>query len=236
MKIVDQTKDIQKQKKVMRVRIKMCGVTVLGDAMVAVESGVDALGFIFHEQSPRSIAPEQARYIIDALPPFVDAVGVFVDKKRREVEEIINYCCLNYVQLHGSETPKYCERVRRHSAPCQIIKAFRAGGGLSRADIDPYAPNVKGYLLDTWHKQIAGGTGETFDWGIIDQLNLKRPLILAGGLGPDNVMAALKEVRPYGIDVNSALEIEKKPGRKDYDLLRKLVEKVRKFEQQLKDS
>ncbi len=230
--------DSKKNKiKIMRVRIKMCGVTLLADAMAAVESGVDALGFIFHEQSPRSIAPEQARHIIAALPPFVDAVGVFVDKKRREVEEIINYCRLNYAQLHGSETPKYCERVGRHAAPCQIIKAFRAGKGLSQADIDPYASDVKGYLLDTWHKQISGGTGETFDWGIIGQLNLKRPLILAGGLGPDNVMTALKEVRPYGIDVNSALEIESKPGRKDHDLIKRLVALVREFEQQqVKDS
>ena len=207
----------------------MCGITLAGDAMAAVESGVDALGFIFHEQSPRSITPEQARHIIAILPPFVDAVGVFVDKKRREVEEIINYCRLNYAQLHGSETPKYCERIGKYTAPCQVIKAFRAGEGLSQSDIDPYAPHIKGYLLDTWHKQIAGGTGETFDWGIIRQLNLKRPLILAGGLGPDNVMAALKEVRPYGIDVNSALEIKKRPGRKDHDLIRKLVELVRKF-------
>jgi phosphoribosylanthranilate isomerase len=217
----------------MRVRIKMCGVTMLADAMVAVDAGVDALGFIFHEQSPRSITPEQARHIIAALPPFVDAVGVFVDKKRREVEEIINYCRLNYAQLHGSETPKYCERVGRHSAPCQVIKAFRAGGGLSQADIDPYVNDVRGYLLDTYHKQIAGGTGETFDWEIIKQLNLKRTLILAGGLGPDNIMAALNEVRPYGIDVNSALEIEGKPGRKDHDLLRQLVYLVREFEQQV---
>ncbi len=214
----------------------MCGVTRSADAMVAVESGVDALGFIFHEQSPRFIAPEQARHIIAELPPFVDAVGVFVDKKRGEVEDIINYCRLNYVQLHGSETSKYCERVARHAAPCQVIKAFRAGEGLSQADIEPYTPYVRGYLLDTYHKQMVGGTGETFDWRIISRLNLKRPLILAGGLGPDNIMHALKKVSPYGVDVNSALEVEKKPGIKDHDRIRKLVKLVREFEQQVKKS
>jgi phosphoribosylanthranilate isomerase len=211
-----------------RVRIKMCGVTRLVDAEVAVKAGVDALGFIFHEKSPRDLEPEQARQIIERLPPFIDTVGVFVDKKRREVEEIIQYCCLNYAQLHGKEDPKYCERLARFAAPCRVLKAFRVNSALTAADIAPYDHHVKGYLLDTYHGQMAGGTGETFDWGLIETLNLGRPLLLAGGLDPDNILAALAAVRPYGVDVNSG--VEKKPGIKDHNLIQTFVRRVRAFD------
>ena len=206
----------------------MCGVTRLADALVAVEAGVDALGFIFHDGSPRNIAPEEAKLIIEALPPFIDTVGVFVDKKRREVEEIIQYCCLNYAQLHGEESPKYCERLVRFAAPCQVLKAFRVNGELAAGDIEPYNPHVKGYLLDTFHKQMHGGTGETFDWGLVEKLRLQRPLLLAGGLDPENVINALSSVQPYGVDVNSGLE--RRPGVKDHSLIHSFVGLVRAFE------
>ena len=208
----------------------MCGVTRLVDALIAVEAGVDALGFIFHAGSPRNIDPEQVRLIIEELPPFIDTVGVFVDKKRREVEEIIQYCRLNYAQLHGSEDPKYCERLVRFAAPCQVLKAFRVHASLKAADIDPYDPHVRGYLLDTFHGQMAGGTGETFDWSLIEKLNLKRPLLLAGGLDADNIRQALSSVLPYGVDVNSGVEQE--PGIKDHASIEKFVALVRAFEQE----
>lgn len=211
-----------------RIRIKMCGVTRLIDAQVAVKAGVDALGFIFHAKSPRNIDPEQARLIIEELPPFVDTVGVFVDKKRKEVEEIIQYCRLNYVQLHGDESPKYCERLVRSAAPCQVLKAFRVKNTLTGIDIEPYDPHVKGYLLDTFHRQKAGGTGETFDWSLIEKLGLKRPLLLAGGLDSDNILNALTSVQPYGVDVNSG--VEKKPGLKDNALIETFIGRVRAFE------
>ncbi len=206
----------------------MCGVTRPGDALVAVEAGVDALGFIFHAQSPRNIDPEQAKLIINELPPFVDTVGVFVDKKRGEVEEIIQYCHLNYAQLHGEESPKYCERLIRFAAPCQVLKAFRVSDTLSAGDVEPYEPHVKGYLLDTFHGQMAGGTGETFDWSRIEKLGLQRPLILAGGLDADNILDALASVQPYGVDVNSG--VEQKPGIKNHALIEKFVGRVRAFE------
>ncbi|MDH3348024.1 MAG: phosphoribosylanthranilate isomerase, partial [Desulfobulbaceae bacterium] len=154
-----------------RIRLKMCGITRLVDAMAGVEAGVDALGFIFYKKSPRNIDPEEARLIIEQLPPFVDVVGVFVDKKRSEVEEIIQYCCLNYAQLHGNESPKYCERLGRHAAPCGVIKALRVGGDLTAKDVAPYQEHVKGFLLDTYRKGQPGGTGESFDWSLVQELN-----------------------------------------------------------------
>ncbi len=211
-----------------RIRIKMCGVTRLIDAQAAVSAGIDAIGFIFHQKSERNINPDKARQIIEQLPPFINTVGVFVDKKLREVEEIIDYCRLAYAQLHGQESPKYCERLARFGAPCQVIKAFRVTPELSAEDIEPYDAYVRGYLLDTYHRQMVGGTGETFDWGLIGKLRLNRPLLLAGGLKPDNILTALDAVCPYAVDVNSGLETQ--PGIKDHSLVKELVSKVRAFE------
>ena len=206
----------------------MCGTTRMADAMAAVEAGVDGLGFIFHEKSPRYIEPEQARAIIEELPPFIDTVGVFVDKKREEVEEIVQYCRLNYAQLHGSENPKYCERLIRFAAPCQILKAFRVSPQLTPDEIAPYDSHVRGYLLDTYEKDLPGGTGRSFDWGLVNGLRLNRPLILAGGLNPDNIGQALRAVRPYGVDVNSG--VEARPGIKEHGLIYAFIDRVRSFE------
>lgn len=211
-----------------RIRIKICGTTRLDDAVTAIKLGVDALGFIFYEKSPRSIDPEEAKLIIEELPPLVATVGVFVDKKRKEVEEIVQYCGLGYAQLHGQETPKYCERLIRYAAPCQVLKAIRVNSSLKADDIEPYNDIVHGFLLDTYRQDAVGGTGETFDWSLIKQLGLRRPYLLAGGLDADNIEQALEGVRPYGVDVNSGLELS--PGIKDHKLIKKFVKKVREFE------
>lgn len=211
-----------------RIRIKMCGVTRAVDARVAVQAGVDALGFIFHEKSSRYITPEEVRQIIEFLPPFVDTIGVFVNKKKKEVEEIIRYCNLNYAQLHGEESPKYCERLARFAVPCRVIKAFRVNAQLQAVDIAPYNQHVTGYLLDTYHKQVKGGTGKNFDWSLIARLQLQRPLLLAGGLNTTNIQEALQLVQPYGVDVNSG--VEKQPGIKDHELIRTFIGLVRAFE------
>ncbi len=216
----------------MKIRIKICGITRLRDAEAAVNAGVDGLGFIFCEKSPRYIKPEKARQIIELLPPFVDTVGVFVDKKRKEAEEIINYCRLNYAQLHGDEPPKYCERLARFAAPCTVIKAFRMKPGLSSKDFLPYNEHVKGFLLDSFSKNQPGGTGLIFDWNMVEQLKIDKPVILAGGLGVDNVTEGLSELYPYGVDLNSALE--SKPGKKDARLIYEVVEKIRAFEREHK--
>lgn len=211
-----------------RTRIKVCGITNAQDALFAAEAGVDALGFIFHRQSPRYINPEEARLIIDQLPPFIDVVGVFVDKKRVEVEEIIQYCRLNYVQLHGQETPKYIERLFRFGSPCEIIKAFRVSGMTDAEEFKPYVPYVRSFLLDTYEENLVGGTGRSFDWSIIDRLNLVRPYVLAGGLKPQNITAALQTLRPCCVDVNSG--VEESPGIKDHRLISEFVKTVRVFD------
>jgi len=211
-----------------RIRIKMCGTTLLEDALAAVEAGVDALGFIFYEKSERNIDSENARIIIEHLPPFVDTVGVFVDSEREEVEEIIRYCGLGFVQLHGQESPKYCERLARFAAPCQVLKALRVGEHLQAEDIAPYNEHVRGFVLDTYQKGRVGGTGRSFDWSLIDRLGLKKSCILAGGLDVDNVGRAIQAVHPYGVDVNSG--VEKRPGIKDHALIRAFVDTVRQVE------
>jgi len=212
-----------------RIRIKVCGITRAEDAAAAVALGVDALGFIFAEQSPRFITPDQARGIIADLPPFVTPVGVFVDARRHDVEEIIRFCHLAAVQLHGEESPKYCERVRRHAAPCRVIKAFRVHPLLQPEQLLPYAPEVAGFLFDTWRQGQAGGTGEVFDWSRVSSWHLPRPIILAGGLKPDNVAACLRHLRPFALDVNSG--VEHSPGIKAPELLRAFVAEVRRVEE-----
>jgi phosphoribosylanthranilate isomerase len=210
----------------LRTRIKVCGITRSQDALYAARAGADALGFIFHPESPRYIDPEEVSIIIDQLPPFVDVVGVFVDKKRSEVEEIIQYCRLNYVQLHGNESSKYAERLFRQSSPCEIIKAFRVGTQTVPDEFKPYVPHVRAFLLDTYEKDLVGGTGKSFDWSIIEGLKIVRPYVLAGGLNPENVTAALQSVKPCCVDVNSG--VEKSPGIKDHDLISEFIRAVRK--------
>ena len=211
-----------------RIRIKMCGTTSVTDALAAVDAGVDALGFIFYEKSPRNIDSENARLIIEHLPPFVDTVGVFVDREREEVEEIIRYCGLGFAQLHGQESAKYCERLARFAAPCQVLKALRVAEHLQAEDITPYNEHVRGFVLDTYQKGTVGGTGRSFDWSLIDRLELKRTCILAGGLDVDNVVRAIQAVHPYAVDVNSG--VEKRPGIKDHTLIRAFVDRVRQVE------
>lgn len=213
-----------------RIRIKVCGMTRLQDALCAVENGADALGFIFHRQSARYIDPEEARLIIEQLPPFVDSVGVFVDKDREEVEEIVRFCRLNYAQLHGNESEKFAERLARFTSPCEVIKAFRVGEETTAEEFEPYMDHVKAFLLDTYDRDLAGGTGRSFDWSVIPRLALRKPYILAGGLSPDNITAALQELRPFAVDVNSGVEVA--PGIKDHKLIQEFIRMVREFDDQ----
>lgn len=209
-----------------RTRIKMCGITNIEDAEEGIRAGVDALGFIFVEDSPRYIEPEKVKEIVEQLSPFVDLVGVFVDRENVEVQEIIDYCGLSYAQLHGSESPEYCSQIAYSASPCKVIKAFRVGPATTPADFHPYQNEVQGFLLDTFVAEQTGGTGRVFDWGIVPSLGLQRPVILAGGLTPENVAEAIEKVQPFAIDVNSGIEL--RPGLKDYDKLRVLFEEVRR--------
>jgi phosphoribosylanthranilate isomerase len=206
-----------------RTRIKICGITRSADARQAVAVGVDALGFIFAEKSQRKIDPDKAREIISAMPPFVDAVGVFVNAELSLVNEIVKYCGLTMVQLHGQETPEYCA-----AAPVRVIKSFAVHNGTDRNEFEPYAPVAAGFLLDTWHENLDGGTGKTFDWSLVESFALARPLILAGGLNPGNIGEAVRMLKPFAVDVNSGVELE--PGVKDHGLIEAVVREVRRVD------
>jgi phosphoribosylanthranilate isomerase len=189
------------------IKVKICGITSLEDALTAIEAGADSLGFVFYSASPRNVSPEQADEIIRRLPPFVQTVGLFVDEKLTTVNDFTDRCGLDLVQLHGDEAPDYCRSVRR-----RVIKAFRIKD-ISTLDLLPQY-QVAGYLLDAWAATAHGGTGKTFNWEIAAEAVRKgRNIVLAGGLTPENVAAAVKTVRPYAVDVSSG--VESAPGRKD---------------------
>ncbi len=202
-------------------RVKICGITRYEDARIAVGLGVDALGFIFYPKSPRYVTPEAAREITERIPPFVTKVGVFVDEDAEKVHQAAAVAGVDTLQLHGSESPEYCGRFR-----CSVIKAFRVGVGLPLPDLDSYP--VSGYLLDTWDASAMGGTGKTFDWGIARDLCLRHGnVIVAGGLGPSNLREALEALRPYGVDLNSGVEV--KPGVKNPHKMGDAVRIARQF-------
>jgi phosphoribosylanthranilate isomerase len=203
-----------------RTRIKVCGITRPEDARFAVAAGVDALGFIFAGKSLRKVDPDQARRIITTLPPFVEAVGVFVNSDPAKVRELVEYCGLTVVQLHGQESVEYCRAM-----PVRVVKAFSIRPETPEQEFTPYADAAAGLLFDTWHEKLAGGTGQAFDWSILANYAIPRPLILAGGLGPDNVGAAVRLVHPFAVDVNSGVEVS--PGLKDQGLITAVVKEVR---------
>ena len=188
------------------VKIKICGITNREDALHAVACGADALGFVFYEKSPRCIEPEQARAIIAALPPFVASVGLFVNERPQRIEEIAAFCSLGLVQLHGDESPEACLIPGR-----RVIKALRVRDAQSLERAADYA--VAGLLLDAWVPGTYGGTGHTFNWQLAARVARQRPVILAGGLTPENVAEAARAVRPYAVDVSSGVEAA--PGKKD---------------------
>ena len=202
-----------------RTRIKICGMSEAVRVREAVAAGVDALGFIFAPASPRRLEPELARELIAELPPFVDAVGVFVNEEAGVIRDIVQYCGLTMVQLHGEEDASFCRTM-----PVKVLKAIRVGEQSRAADLAAYRGVVSGFVLDTFQPGRAGGTGQAFDWQLVAQLAPPAPVILAGGLTPDNVAAAIAQVRPFAVDFNSGLETS--PGRKDSALLRRAVAAV----------
>jgi len=195
------------------IRIKICGITNLEDALLAAELGADALGFIFYPPSPRSIAPDAARDIIVQLPPFVTTVGVFVDEAAATVKELAAQVGLDWLQLHGQETPEYCRNLGR-----RVIKAFRILDKNSLNGIEAYQGAAQAFLLDTYKKGLVGGTGETFNWDLAREARKYGPIIRAGGITAANVGRALVTVRPWAIDVASGVEAY--PGKKDPAKLR----------------
>jgi len=195
------------------VRIKICGITNLEDALLAAALGADALGFIFHAQSPRKVAPDAARQIITKLPPLVLTVGVFVDEEAQVVRNLAARVGLDWLQLHGQESPDYCRSLGH-----RVIKAFRLRDESSLAGLGPYQGACQAFLLDTYKKGQIGGTGDTFDWRLARRARQHGPIILAGGLTPENVARAIEVAQPDAVDVASGVEVA--PGKKDPEELR----------------
>ena len=204
------------------VAVKICGITDPKDAWIAVDRGAAALGFIFAD-SPRQITPHKARDIINAIPPFVKTVGVFVNEDPVVISKVIHYCGLDLVQLHGDESPDLCCELMPYT-----IKALRIKDESSLRTSRIYHGKVRALLLDTYSKDKAGGSGKTFDWQLAIKIKkLGIPIILAGGLGPSNIDGAISTVRPYAVDVNSG--VEERPGKKSHTLMNDLMEKVRRI-------
>ncbi len=193
----------------MRTRVKICGITRMEDALAAVNHGCDAIGLVFYAASPRFVTPERARQIVEALPPFVNAVGLFVDAPAEYVESVLAQVRLDLLQFHGDEYPDYCARFG-----LPYLKAVRVRPETNLLQYAADFAGAKALLLDTYVAGTAGGTGQTFDWSLIPP-NLAKPVILAGGLDANNVGEAVRRVRPYGVDVSGGVEREK--GIKDAD-------------------
>ncbi|MFQ5716543.1 MAG: phosphoribosylanthranilate isomerase [Nitrospinales bacterium] len=188
------------------VKIKICGITNLEDALLAVKWGADAVGFIFYKKSPRRISERTAKSIVPQLPPFVSRVGVFVDESSDRINRIVRNCRLDYAQLHGDESPGFCRKIN-----CKVIKAVRLKNSKSLDGLSTY--KVDGFLLDAFSPDMRGGTGQTCNWTLARKAKNLGPIILAGGLNPSNVADAILKTRPHGIDVCSG--VEKSPGKKD---------------------
>jgi phosphoribosylanthranilate isomerase len=201
------------------IRVKICGITRESDAQAAADAGADAVGLVFHPASPRCVSMEMAALIVQTLGPFVTTVALFVDAEPDRVREVLARTGVHLLQLHGNETPGYCAQF---GVP--YIKALRMAPGLDPAAAAADYPDAAGLLFDAWDPVVAGGTGASFDWSRLPAL-CQRPLILAGGLAPGNVAVAVRQVRPYAVDVSSGVEIA--PGIKDPRLIRAFVAAAR---------
>ena len=201
-----------------QVKVKICGMTNLKDVKVAVDGGVDAVGFIFYKKSPRSVTMQAVREIVLELPPFVDSVGVFVNEKAEQINKIADHCKLDRVQLHGDESPAFCKKIRR-----RVIKAIRVKDIQSLKKLSDYP--VSSFLLDTFSEDQYGGTGKVFDWNLAYPAKKYGPIILAGGLTPINVHQAIQRIQPYGVDVCSG--VESQPGIKDHKKMKAFLKNVK---------
>lgn len=201
------------------IRIKICGITNPDDALMAVEAGADALGFVFVPNTPRYITSGPVAKIVEQLPPFITTVGLFVNEDAEKIQRIADQCHLDVFQLHGNESPEFCNTLNR-----KTIKAFRVKDESSLSQVPDY--RVSAYHLDTYVKGKMGGTGLIFNWALAEKIKKYGPVILAGGLNPRNVASAVRQVHPYGVDVSSGVEAS--PGRKAPAKVEAFIEAVRK--------
>ncbi|NQU66932.1 MAG: phosphoribosylanthranilate isomerase [Candidatus Marinimicrobia bacterium] len=201
--------------------VKICGITNLTDALFVVEQGASAIGFIFYEKSPRAITIQKAKSISEYIPDSIYRVGVFVNQSKFFIDQAVLDVPLTAVQLHGDESPEFC---------CQfdlpVFKAVRIQDRTSLSVLDDF--NVDGFLLDTFSDSQYGGTGKPFDWSILKDTPSSIPIILSGGLNPDNIMVAVREVSPIAVDVNSG--VESSPGQKDHAKITDLFNQLKNTE------
>lgn len=205
----------------MIVRVKICGLTRFDEALAVCLAGCHAIGFVFVSRSPRFVTREDVRSICEKLPPFVQTVGVFVDEERDTIKDIMEFCGLDICQLHGEESPEFC----RFFAP-RVVKAFRVKDESILEQLKLYRGSVRAILIDSWSQGLEGGTGKVFDWHLAKKITSSTdiPVILAGGLNPENIGKAVRQVQPWAVDVSSGVEIS--PGRKDIEKVRLFIKNV----------
>ncbi len=204
-------------------RVKICGITRAEDALMAAELGADGIGFVFFDKSPRYVSPEAAAEISLSLPPHVAQVGVFVDPAPSQVSAIMSTVCLHAVQLHGLHRGECIKGFSR----TPVILALAVGDSSVNPQISTYGNSVAATLLDTFHTELYGGTGVTFNWHYAAMAAKSARIILAGGLRPENVCRAVETVKPYGVDVSSG--VEHRPGIKDTAKLKAFFSNLRKY-------
>jgi len=202
-------------------RVKICGITSRDDARNAALLGADAIGLNFYERSPRYVDSSVASRIIESVPPFVSTVGVFVNHPNPQgLEDLALSLGLDAVQLHGNETPDYCSMIQK----VKVIKAFRVDAAFRLESLKNYETTM--FLLDSGSGAQFGGTGQVFKWSQAEGANAFGWIVLAGGLNPENVEDAVRQLRPFAVDVSSG--VESSPGKKDYEKMRRFIENVRK--------
>ncbi len=203
-----------------RTRIKICGITRPEDAIAAISRGVDALGLVFYQSSPRAVSIKEAREIASHTPVFVSKVGLFVDAEAASVTDVIKQVPLDYLQFHGNEDEAYCAAFE-----LPYIKAIAVRPDLNLIEALAAYKSAAAFLLDAWHPDLAGGTGEVFDWSLLKGLqNNGQALILAGGLNAGNVKTAIKLLKPYAVDVSTG--VEEAPGIKSVTKIEQFVNEV----------
>lgn len=205
----------------MRTRVKICGITRLEDGLAAAAAGADALGFVFYDKSPRAIDVERAKAICAALPPFVTKVGLFVNASQEFVGSVLASVPLDLLQFHGDEHEDYCRGFAR-----PYLKALRMKPGIDLAATAKAFSSAQALLVDAWHDEKYGGTGASFDWSLLGKAVDAARLVLAGGLTPANVAEAIRQVRPWAVDVSSG--VESAPGIKDKDRIVRFISEVQR--------
>lgn len=202
------------------VRIKICGITRVEDALAAAAAGADAIGLVFYAPSPRAVSAVQARQIISALPPFVTSVGLFVNASAQEVKAVLAEVPLDVLQFHGDEPADFCKQFGR-----PYLKALRVRAGDDLNALAAQWPDASGILLDSYKAGVPGGTGEIFDWSLIPA-ERSWPLVLAGGLAAENVADAITRAAPWAVDVSGGVEQAK--GIKDAEKINSFVREVKR--------